>query len=84
MIISDCLQVFRILDFLNFNYSPDDVVKRLHQDDFTVFKRVKTDFDPYTPEQREYIENELKELINRLRENNHDFIIPTIQLYLET
>ena len=84
MIISDCLQVFRILDFLNFNFSPDDVVKRLQDDNFTVFKRVKQDFDPYTPEEREYIKNELKKLINRLRKNNHDFIIPTIQSYLET
>ena len=71
-----------MLDFLHFNYSSDDVVKRLQNDEFSTFKRVNQDFDPYTPEQRQYVRNELKELITRLQENNHEFIIPTIQLYL--
>ena len=72
-----------MLDFLHFNYSSDDVVKRLHKDDdFTVFKRVKQDFDPYTPEQRQYVQNELNKFLKWLQQNHHTEMTHTIQLYL--
>ena len=70
-----------MLDFLHFNYLPDDVIKRLQNDEFGTFKRVNQDFDPYTPEQRQYVRIELKEFIKNLQEYHPEFA-PTIQLYL--
>ena len=71
-----------MLDFLHFNYSSDDVVKRLQNDEFGAFKRVNQDFDPYTPEQRQYVRNELNKFLKWLQQNHQMEIIPTIKLYL--
>ena len=72
-----------MLDFLHFNYLPDDVIKRLQDDEFSTFKRSpQKDFDPYTPEQRQYVRNELNKFLKWLQENHQMEIIPTIKLYL--
>ena len=72
VIVLNYLQVFRMLDFLQVDYSPDEVLNRLRYD-FSAFKRPKPprDFDPYTPEQRQTITSTLQSFMKWLTANHH-------------
>ena len=68
-----------MLDFLHVDYSRDKVLQRLN-DDFSVFKRPKTqDFDPYTPQQRKRLNTQLQQFLKSLR---HKTMIKIIEQYL--
>ena len=73
-----------MLDFLQVDYSPDEVLNRLNHD-ITAFKRPKPprDFDPYTPEQRQTIKSTLQSFAKWLTANNHADTLEWIRDYLE-
>lgn len=47
-----------MLDFLKLSYSPYEVVEKL-KDKATAFQRPRQEFDPYTPQQRDFVRGEL-------------------------
>ena len=58
-------EVEKILDFLKFSYTHDDLVERLKQD-YSDFQRPHshdTDFQHFSPEQKDYIRNTLMDMI---------------------
>ena len=83
-IVLNSLQVFRMLDFLQVDYSPDEVLNRLKHD-LTAFKRPKPprDFDPYTPEQKQRIVSTLQSFVQWLTANHHEDALEWIRDYLE-
>ena len=82
--VLDSLQVFRMLDFLQVDYSPDEVLNRLKRD-LTAFKRPKPpqDFDPYTPEQRQKIVSTFQSFVQWLTDNHHKDALEWIRDYLK-
>ena len=84
VIVLNYLQVFRMLDFLQVDYSPDKVLNRLRHD-FSAFKRPKPprDFDPYTPEQRQMITSTLQSFMQWLTANHHKDAQEWIRDYLQ-
>ena len=58
-------EVEKILDFLKFSYTHDDLVERLKQD-YSDFQRPHshdTDFQHFSPEQKDYVRNTLMDMI---------------------
>ena len=58
-------EVEKILDFLKFSYTHDDLVERLKQD-YSDFQRPHshvTDFQHFSPEQKDYLRNTLMDMI---------------------
>ena len=51
------------------SYSRQKVRERLRED-VTTFHRQAANFDPYTPEQRKLIREEVQGLINKLQQDN--------------
>ena len=67
-----------MLDFMKVSYSPEEVQKRL-MTDTTAFKRPTQEFDPYTPEQRELVRSQLRDLLESLHD---DKLVTLIEFYL--
>ena len=58
-------EVEKILDFLKFSYTHDDLVERLKQD-YSAFQRPHshdTDFQHFSPEQKQYLEAALLNVV---------------------
>lgn len=82
-----------MLDFLNVNYSANEVINKL-KEDATTFKRPKPsyEFDPYTLQQREKIESVLRELLKWSHENCkvamsrivEDYLLQNSKIYIKT
>ena len=64
-------EVSHILDFLYFPYTHEALAKRL-KEDFDMFRRNRhADFEAFTESQEHYVEQQLREILDRLtRENN--------------
>jgi len=65
-------------------YSPQEVRERL-MEDVTTFHRSKQDedVDPYTPEQRELVQKEVKQVLARLQQANDKDMLE-IEEYLDS
>ncbi|CAI7996908.1 hypothetical protein GBAR_LOCUS1991 [Geodia barretti] len=73
-------EVFRMLDFLNVEYSAEEIIEKFKDDQLTMFKRPKArDFDPYTPPQRDRVRTRLKQLSTSL---HHKTMVEIIKRYL--
>ncbi|CAI7990010.1 WSCD family member CG9164, partial [Geodia barretti] len=73
-------EVFRMLDFLNVEYSAEEIIEKFKDDQLTMFKRPKVrDFDPYTPPQRDRVRIRLKQLSTSL---HHKTMVEIIKRYL--
>lgn len=81
--LQNMFQVFHMLDFLNVNYSANEVINRL-EEAVTTFKRPKPphEFDPYTLQQREKIESVLRELLKWSQENCEVTLSQIVEDYL--
>ena len=58
-------EVEKILDFLKFSYTHDDLVERLNHD-YSDFQRPHshvTDFQHFSPEQKDYLRNTMMDMI---------------------
>jgi hypothetical protein len=75
-------EVLRMLEFLGINYSPNTIFERLRCES-TTFKRSKPlqRFDPYTPEQRNFVRSCLKEFLKSLDSMNRKSLERTVQNY---
>ena len=72
-----------MLDFLNVDYSTNEVINRL-KEDITTFKRPKPahEFDPYTLQQRKKIVSVLKEFLKWLDEHHEVTMSRIVNDYL--
>ena len=78
-------EVKRMNEFLGVPYSEEELRERLSED-FDLFHRSKhEDFDPYTPEQREFVNQHIREALEAVRTNNNgDSLGVDILSYLES
>ena len=64
-------EVSRILDFLYFHYTPDTLAERL-KEDFDSFQRKRHgEFEAFTESQEQYVEQQLRGLLDRLRRDSN-------------
>ena len=74
-------EVSRILDFLYFPYTHETLAKRL-KEDFDMFRRNRhADFETFTESQEHYVEQQLREILDRLSRDN-DGVTFGIEEYL--
>ena len=78
-------EVKQMVRFLKVDVNEDEVERRVTAADLSTYKRKHTgmDFDPYTPELRQYVLSKVNAIIHLLKENHMEHVIQ-IQDYTRT
>lgn len=75
-------EVVRMLDFLRFPYSREEVEHRL-QEGFTQFYRNHTDsFDHFTSEQKLFVNGVIVDIVQKVRNSKHSELASKLQEYV--
>ena len=68
--------VKRMLDFLGFGYSQEEIGKRLKEGYTTFYRNHRDEFEHFTPPQRAFLTNMVNETIQMLNECNVGDVFP--------
>ena len=70
-------EVKQMVRFLKVDVNEDEVERRVTAADLSTYKRKHTgmDFDPYTPELRQYVLSKVNVIIHLLKENHMEHVI---------
>ena len=72
----------KIMEFLHIQIERKTVVERVEKG-FSVFHRTSgSHVDPYTQEQRKYLQNMLRHVYNELREARANVLAPYVHMYM--